>query len=191
MYSSFAKSMPVLIFSSSFSPQTPWFIFTSQNISLHVGKYLYTPLSNMGPIIFFLSSIIFFILSPPPLLNYHPNLIISTFGKTKLFIPLWPTESADFTNLSNRTEISLPGLLIFLNTLSQFKSVTTKMIKTFIWHLTYHPLTLLHLLPLLMYTIKLLTPLTIIRKQFKKLSGFNCKHCYWLWCLIIWNTKKK
>ena len=61
--------------------------------------------------------------------------------------------------------------------------------KTLIWLLTYHPLVLRHLLPLLMHMRNLLTLLKNNLQIIKKKSEFDCKNGCWWWCPIIWNTK--
>ena len=67
---------------------------------------------------------------------------------------------------------------------------TTHMIKTLVWHLTYHPLTLRHLIPVLLHMRNLLTPLKNNLQIIQKWSKFNCKRWCWWWCSIIWNKKK-
>ena len=89
-----------------FLSKTPYYIFTYKKSSQFVCKYLYRPLSNRGSIEKYQSSIIFLILSNI-FQNSHPNLINSTFGKNKILIAPWSTESAELKNLANRTEIDL------------------------------------------------------------------------------------
>ena len=76
-------------------------------------------------------------------------------------------------DLANTTESDLAWLIIFLQSLFKFNFVTTHMIKTFIWHLTHHPVTLCCLLPLMLYMRNLLTPLKGVPQSFKKKSIEN------------------
>ena len=105
LYNSVAKGVPILVFMIFLIPTFPFFVFTSQKSSQLVGKYLCRTLSNRIRINKFrvLSYFSFYQFFR----NYHPNLIISTFGKNILLIPLWPTELAEFKNLAKRTESDL------------------------------------------------------------------------------------
>ena len=139
------------------------------------------PSSNMGTIkikklisiIFFIYEIIFSKISSK---SCYFNIC-----QNKLLIPLWLTESAEWTNSENRTESNLKWVLILLNSLSQFHFVTTQMINTFIWHLTHHPLTLCCLLPLFLYTRNLLTSLKKSLQIIEKWLKLNSKHWCWWW----------
>ena len=184
-YSFVVKGVTVSVFKFLALKKTLFFIFISQKSSWFVSKSLCKTLSIRGSInmhfriLSYFNFIIFL---------YHPNLIISTFGK-RLLIPLWPTESAEFTNLAYRTKTNLTWLLIVLQYLYQFYFVTTKMIKTLIWHLTHNPLTICCLLQMFLHMRNLLTPMKKNLQTIHKMINIQLQTL--LLMMILINLKQK